>query len=151
MNNPAESDNTPRFFVKAQYIKDLSFENPHAPGSLFAVKDKPTIDVAVDLKADRLQDNMFETMLLLSCHAKADGNTLFLAELSYCGIFQLQGIPIEQVDRLLFVDAPFILFPFARRVIADVSRDGGFPPLLLEPVDFNAMYMARMAQTQPKP
>jgi preprotein translocase subunit SecB len=145
---PPESpspDAEPRFVVKGQFIKDLSFENPHAPQSLFPGKEKPSIDVAVDIKAGRLQESLFETTLLISCHAKAEGNTLFLIELAYSGIFQLQNIPVEQVDRLLFVDAPFALFPFARRVVADISRDGGFPPLMLEPIDFQALYQAREA------
>jgi preprotein translocase subunit SecB len=148
MTASSTQDSGPRFFVKGQYIKDVSFENPHAPNSLFSVKEKPSIDVTVDIKADRMQEDLFETTLILSCHAKADGNTLFLIELSYSGIFQLQNIPVAQVDRLLFVEAPSIMFPFARRIVSDLSRDGGFPPLMLEPIDFHALYLNRARTPQ---
>ncbi len=130
----------PRFVVKGQYIKDLSFENPHAPASLMAFKDKPNLDVSVDLKAQRIKDDLYELVMLLSARASSDGNTLFLVELAYSGIFQLINVPQEHVEPLLLVDAPFVLFPFARRVVSDVSRDGGFPPLMLEPIDFLSLY-----------
>jgi preprotein translocase subunit SecB len=130
----------PRFVVKGQYIKDLSFENPHAPGSLLAFKDKPNLEVSVDLKAQKIKDDLYELVMLLSARASHDSNTLFLVELAYSGIFQLINVPEEHVEPLLLVDAPFVLFPFARRVVSDVSRDGGFPPLMLEPIDFHSLY-----------
>ncbi len=130
------------FSVKGQYIKDLSFENPHAPASLMAAANtsRPGIDVNVDLKAQKLQDNTFEMVLHIAARATAEGNTLFLVDLAYAGIFQISNIPAEHIEPLIMIDCPFVLFPFARRVIADVTRDGGFPPLMLDPIDFNALY-----------
>ena len=136
------------FIVKGQYIKDLSFENPHAPQSLVATNIRPAIDVNVDLKAQKLQDNVYEMTLHIATRALADGNTLFLVDLAYAGIFQVSNIPAEHLEPLIMVDCPFVLFPFARRVIADVTRDGGFPPLMLDPIDFSALYLqnrSRMA------
>jgi len=129
------------FVVKGQYIKDLSFENPHAPQSLMATNLRPSIDVNVDLKAQKMQENVYEMTLHIAARAIADGNTMFLVDLAYAGIFQIANIPPEHVEPVILVDCPFVLFPFARRVIADVSRDGGFPPLMLDPIDFHALYL----------
>ena len=128
------------FAVKGQYIKDLSFENPHAPQSLM-VAGKPTIEVNVDLKAQKLQNNAYEMTLHIAARANADGNTMFLVDLAYAGIFQISNIPEERIEPLIMIDCPFVLFPFARRVIADITRDGGFPPLMLDPIDFHALYL----------
>lgn len=129
------------FVVKGQYIKDLSFENPHAPESLIATNIRPSIDVNVDLKAQKLQETLYEMTLHIAARAIVEGNTMFLVDLSYAGIFQVSNIPPEHIEPLILVDCPFVLFPFARRVIADVTRDGGFPPLMLDPIDFHALYM----------
>jgi len=140
----AEEDSqalAPGFQVRAQYIKDLSFESPHAPQSLFASTQRPGIDVSVDLKAQKLQDDTFEVVVNISTRAATENNTLFLVELSYAGVFHIVGIPEEHMERVLLIDAPFILFPFLRRVISDVTRDGGFPPLMLDPIDFNQLYI----------
>lgn len=143
MPAPAEAPPTAQqsFLVKGQYVKDLSFENPHAPQSLVATNAKPSIDVNVDLKAQKLQENIYEMTLHINVHATAEGNTLFMVDLAYAGIFQLANIPAERIETLILIDCPFVLFPFARRVIADVTRDGGFPPLMLDPIDFQALYM----------
>lgn len=129
------------FIVKGQYIKDLSFENPHAPQSLVATNAKPAIDVNVDLKAQKLQEGVYEMTLHIGARASAEGNTLFLVELAYAGIFQLSNIPADRIEPLMLIDCPFVLFPFARRVISDVTRDGGFPPLMLDPIDFHSLYL----------
>lgn len=134
--SPAQS-----FVVKGQYIKDLSFENPHAPQSLMTSNLRPSIDVNVDLKAQKLQENIYEMTLHIAARAVVDNNTMFLVDLAYAGIFQISGVPPEHVEPVVMVDCPFVLFPFARRVIADVTRDGGFPPLMLDPIDFHALYL----------
>lgn len=136
------------FIVKGQYIKDLSFENPHAPHSLVATTDKPAIDVNVDLKAQKLQENIYEMTLHIGVRAVSNDNTLFLVDLAYAGIFQLTNIPSERIEPLILIDCPFVLFPFARRVVADVTRDGGFPPLMLDPIDFQALYLQNKAKEQ---
>lgn len=138
--------NQQSFAVKGQYIKDLSFENPHAPHSLLATNNKPAIDVNVDLKAQKLQDNIYEMTLHIAAHATTEGNTMFLIELAYAGIFQLANIPEERMESIILIDCPFVLFPFARRVIADVTRDGGFPPLMLDPIDFHALFLQNKAR-----
>lgn len=136
------------FMVKGQYIKDLSFENPHAPQSLIANNSKPAIDVNVDLKAQKLQDGLYEMTLHIAARAMNEGNTMFLVDLAYSGIFQLVNIPEERIEPLILIDCPFVLFPFARRVIADVTRDGGFPPLMLDPIDFHALYVQNRQRSE---
>jgi len=134
--NPKQS-----FTVKGQYIKDLSFENPHAPQSLMVAAAKPAIEINVDLKAQKLQETVFEMTLHIAVRAIADNTTLFLVDLAYAGIFEVNNVPDTHIEPLIMIDCPFVLFPFARRVIADVTRDGGFPPLLLDPIDFAALFM----------
>jgi preprotein translocase subunit SecB len=134
------------FTVKGQYIKDLSFENPHSPQSLLLANTKPGIEVNVDLKAQKLQQDIYEMVLHISARAVSEGSTMFLVDLAYAGIFQLSNIPEERIESIILIDCPFVLFPFARRVIADVTRDGGFPPLMLDPIDFHALYLQNRAK-----
>lgn len=137
---------TQSFIIRGQYIKDLSFESPNAPKSLMTPATKPAIDVSVDLKADALQEDIYEMTLQLAARASSDNNTLFLVELAYAGIFQINNIPKERIEQLIMIDCPFVLFPFARRIIADVTRDGGFPPLMLDPIDFHSLYLQNHAR-----
>lgn len=151
MNAPGQpSQPAQSFSVKGQYIKDLSFENPHAPQSFMNTNSRPNIDVNVDLKAQKLQDNVYEMTLHIAARAVQDSNTLFVVELAYAGIFQLSNVAPEHVEPMVMIECPFVLFPFARRVIADVTRDGGFPPLMLDPIDFQSLYFSRQAQGQPQ-
>jgi preprotein translocase subunit SecB len=136
------------FVLKGQYVKDLSFENPLAPQSLLPSNEKPTIDVGIDIRVQTLQTNIYEMALHLSARATAEQKTLFLADVSYAGVFEFSGIPAEHIEQVLLVDCAFVLFPFARRVISDVTRDGGFPPLMLDPVDFHSLYMQSRANQQ---
>ena len=135
--------------INAQYIKDLSFENPRAPASLQPQEAQPQIAVNVDVSASRLTDNGddFEVLLKVSANATVNDAALFLTELSYAGLFTLKDIPEDALHPMLLIECPRILFPFARAIVADATRDGGFPPLLIQPVDFAAMY--RQSQTQP--
>ena len=133
------SHNEPRFMMKGQYIKDFSFENPHAPASLMAMNEPPKVDMNVDLSAQKLQEEMFELTMHISVRATGE-RTLFLTDLAYAGLFAVVGVPEENIEQLLLVDCAFILYPFARRVISDATRDGGFPPLLLEPIDFFRLF-----------
>jgi preprotein translocase subunit SecB len=134
-------DNSPRFLIKGQYVKDLSFENPHAPHSLIAMEEKPRIDVSVELRVQRFNEQHFEVTLHLAARAIGKESTLFLLELDYAGIIQIVNIPEDKMEMILHIDCAFVLFPFARRVISDVTRDGGFPPLMLEPIDFHALFL----------
>ncbi|HKX64051.1 MAG TPA: protein-export chaperone SecB [Rhizomicrobium sp.] len=135
----------PNLQVVGQYIKDLSFENP---GATSGITDRPQIELAVDLNATRLGDkDMFEVELKIRVDAKSDGRPLFLLELAYAGVFRLTNVPDTGTQQLiLLIQAPHMLFPFVRRIVADVVRDGGMPPLMIEPIDFMALYQARVAQ-----
>ena len=146
MSSSTEASAGPSFIIRGQYIKDLSFENPHAPQSLNVASARPNIDVSVDLKAQKLQDDLYEMTLHISSRAVEGGNTLFLVDLAYAGIFQVSNVPEDRMEPLIMIDCPFVLFPFARRVIADVTRDGGFPPLMLDPIDFHTLYLQNKAR-----
>ena len=135
----------PRVQVIGQYIKDLSFENPGVGG---AANARPQIELNVDLQARQMQVEHFEVELKLRVNAKSEERPLFLLELVYAGLFQLHNIPDEVRQQVLLIEAPHILFPFARRIVADIVRDGGMPPLMIEPIDFAALFRAKVAQMQ---
>lgn len=138
-----EATSLPNLQVVGQYIKDLSFENPGAPQGL---TQRPQIEFGIDVQAKRGDAQHFEVELKMRVHAKGEDRQLFLLELAYAGLFRLQNIPEEAMQPVLLVQAPHMLFPFARRIIADVVRDGGMPPLMIEPIDFVALYQAKMGQ-----
>ncbi len=142
-----DAADAPRFALKGQYIKDLSFENPHAPASLLGVKDQPKVDLSLDLQAQRIDEHLYELAMVIKVVADAE-RTLFVLELTYAGIVELVNIPPHLLERVLLVDSAFTLFPFARRVVSDITRDGGFPPLVLEPIDFMALFEQRKSQEQ---
>lgn len=143
---------TPRLSVTAQYVKDFSFENPNAPQSLAPPKDAPQIEVNVDVEASPLAPNNYEVLLRIAVTARSGETTLFVIELAYAGLFQLENIPEENLELLCLIECPRLIFPFARRIIADCTRDGGFPPMLIDPIDFAALYRQRTetpAETAP--
>ena len=131
--------------VHTQYVKDLSFENPNAPRIFTFLQQKvPQMEVAIDLSAAKLQERVYEVTLKLGAHPKAEDRSVFLVELEYSGLVSVkETVQPEQIDSLVFVEAPSIIFPFARRIIADLTRDGGFPPLLINPIDFAELYRQR--------
>jgi preprotein translocase subunit SecB len=147
---PAPDQGVPNLQVLAQYIKDLSFENPGVTTSLV---DRPQIELGVDLNASRMPDkDMFEVELKIRVDAKHDGKALFLLEVAYAGMFRLSNVPdVGTQQMILLIQAPHMLFPFVRRIVSDVVRDGGMPPLMIEPIDFMALYQARVAQAQGAP
>jgi len=157
--NGANSQNqqaAPMLSVLAQYIKDLSFENPHAPASLRPREASPEINININVSANPLSQNDFEVTLHLDAKAtdagSADGKgVVFNAELVYAGIFRIQGIPQESLQPALLIECPRILFPFARQIIAESTRNGGFPPLMIDPIDFARLYQSRMAAQNEKP
>ncbi|HTK79617.1 MAG TPA: protein-export chaperone SecB [Rhizomicrobium sp.] len=134
-----------RVQIVGQYVKDLSFENPAAP---MAPAARPQIDLGVDLQARRVDSEHFEVELKLRVSAKAEEKAVFLLELIYAGLFVIQNAPEEILQQFLLIEAPHIIFPFARRIVADVIRDGGMPPLMIEPIDFSALYRAKQAEQQ---
>ncbi len=137
----------PMMMVNAQYLKDFSFENPNAPQSLQQTGE-PNVQIAIDVNAGQVADKAFEVTLALRAEGKTGENTLFIVEIAYAGIFSLGEVPDEYKAPLLYIEAPRQLFPFARAIIADAVRDGGFPPLMIQPVDFVSMYQQRAAQAQ---
>jgi preprotein translocase subunit SecB len=128
-----------------QYVKDLSFENPGAPNAL---NQRPAVEFGVDLQAKRMDETHYEVELKMRANASVDGKPVFLLELVYGGVFRLENLPEELIQQVLLVDAPHMLFPFARRIVADVVRDGGMPPMMVEPIDFAALYRAKLAENQ---
>lgn len=146
MSDNAEQQSLPPLQVNAQYIKDLSFEVPGAPGIYGELAgSSPDISVRVDLNAEPLQENVFEVVLQLAVEAKVKDRTAFIVDLSYGGVFTL-NLPQEHVQPVLLIECPRLLFPFARNIVADVTRDGGFPPMMLQPIDFVALFRTRMEQ-----
>lgn len=136
----------PQLRVLTQYVKDLSFENPNAPRSLGAQSDTPQIEVRVDVGVQRLAEFDYEVSIRIGVDAKTSSDTLFLVELDYAGLFRLQNVPEADIEAVLVVECPRQIFPFARRIVADVTRDGGFPPLMLDPIDFMALYQQRLQE-----
>jgi preprotein translocase subunit SecB len=125
-----------QLIINAQYLKDLSFESPRAPHSLLTQAGPPEVTLNVDVKARSLGPDVYEVMLTVSAGAKHGAETAFLVELTYGAVTTIQNTPQDIVPFLLFVETPRIMFPFARAILADATRDGGFPPLLINPVDF---------------
>jgi preprotein translocase subunit SecB len=135
--------------INAQYVKDFSFENPNAPQTLLPGQPAPQVSVGVDVRGQQVGENLHEVVLDMRCEAKVGENTAFLVELSYAGLFTIQGIPEEHVRAVLLIEAPRLLFPFARAIVADATRDGGYPPLMINPIDFTELYRRQMSQSQP--
>jgi len=137
--------------VLAQYIKDLSFENPLAPDSLRAGPAQPQIDLGVELNAMGRPDGFFDIELKLTARAMRENEAVFHIELVYGGLFQIVGVSEQDLEPVLMIECPRFLFPFARRIIADLTGEGGFPPFMLEPMDFAGIYASRRAAAQGQP
>lgn len=133
---PAAGQQGQQLIVNAQYIKDLSFENPRAPQSLRQQSVQPSVDINVDVKAQNLGPDTFEVVLTIGASAKTQNESLFLVELTYGAIVTVRNAPQEMLSAIILVETPRLMFPFARNIIADTTRDGGFPPLLINPIDF---------------
>jgi preprotein translocase subunit SecB len=150
--NGSDPNGQPGIRILAQYIKDLSYEAPHVPDALRATAAPPQIDLNVELNAKGRDDGLYEAELKLTARAARESETVFHIELVYAGLFQIMGVPAADIEPVLMIECPRYLFPFARRLIADLSAEGGFPPFRLEPIDFGGIYAARLAQQgQPAP
>ena len=151
-NKGPDAPDAPQIRVITQYVKDLSFENPGAPNSLRANQTAPAIDMTIDVQAGNVENDVFEVVLEMSAKAaRSEEDVVFIAELSFGGLFQIQNIDEAARQAFLLIECPRLLFPFARRILADATRDGGFPPLMLEPVDFAALYRQQMAKRAAAP
>ena len=141
----------PQIRILAQFIRDLSFENPRAPDSLRPGGAQPSIDMQVEMNARGRPDGLFEVDLKLGASATRDDEVNFHVELLYGGLFELAGIPEEALEIALLVECPRYLFPFARRIISDMTAEGGFPPFLIDPIDFAGVYQAQKAANGTEP
>lgn len=141
------ADTAPVAGLLSQYVKDLSFENPSAP-AIFQAQAAPQIDVQFNIASAQVGEEVYEVVLKIEVKAQVGDQVGFLVDLSYAGLFALRNVPADQIQPFLLAEAPRLLFPFARRVVADVTRDGNFPPLVLEPLDFGSLYMQQLEQQQ---
>lgn len=144
---PNGADNGPAAGIISQYIKDLSVENPNAPES-YQWQDLPQIDVQFNIGARAMSDEVQEVELKITLTAKAQAGTAYIIDLAYAGLIGMRNLEEAQMHAFTYAEAPRILFPFARRIVADAVRDAGYAPLMLEPIDFNGIYMAQLAQKQ---
>lgn len=135
-------DTAPAAGLISQYIKDLSFENPNAP-AIYQSQAAPGIDVQFNIGAAQVGEEVHEVVLKIDVRAESEGTVAFIVDLTYAGLFGLRNVPDDHVQPFLLGEGPRLLFPFARRVLADAVRDGGFPPLLLEPIDFAQLYISQ--------
>jgi preprotein translocase subunit SecB len=145
----------PQLNVLAQYVKDLSFENPNAPRSLQQQQAQPQINIQINVNAKPLGGADYEIELKIEGRAEIAGTSplfLFGFDLLYAGVFRIQNVPQENLHPLIMIECPRLLFPFARELIATAVRNGGFPPLMIDPVDFVSLYRQKLAeQVQPGP
>jgi len=137
---------TPNLSVIIQYTKDFSFENPNAPNSLMQQQQQPQIGIQINVNPRQLAPNDFEVELKLEGKAELTGNVLFAFDLNYAGVFRMTNIPQESLGPLLMIECPRLLFPFAREIISNAISNGGFPPLMLHPIDFVGLYQRRIAE-----
>jgi preprotein translocase subunit SecB len=145
---PAMPDGAQQLIVNAQYIKDLSFENPRAPQSLIQQTTQPSVDINVDVKAQNLGPEVFEVVLTINATARIQDEPVFLVELAYGTVVTVKNAPQEMLAPLILVETPRIVFPFARAIIANATRDGGFPPLMINPIDFAELLRRQQADAQ---
>ena len=149
-NGGQTQQNLPQLNVMAQFIKDFSFENPNAPRSLQPSPTQPAINIQINVNVTPMNATDFEVVLTIEGKAEVTGNVLFAFDLTYGGIFRILNVPEQNMHPLVMIECPRLLFPFAREIIAYAVRNGGFPPLLIDPVDFVALYQQKMAEMQPQ-
>jgi len=146
-NGSGENSNEPQVSILAQYIKDLSAENPSAP-QVFSWQVQPSLDVQFNIGINNAGENVHEVMLKVEVSARSENGVHFVVDLSYAGLFGLRNLPDEALQPFLLIEAPRLIFPFARQIVADAVVNLGFPPLLLEPIDFAAAYVASLQAQQ---
>ena len=146
--NGAQEESTPSLNALAQYTKDFSFENPNAPRSLTPQEQGPQISIQVNVNAKQLAETDFEVDLTLEGDAKTADDVLFKFELTYSGVFRIRNVPQDQLHPVVMIECPRLLFPFARQMVAEAVRNGGFPPLYIDPIDFVGLYRQKAAEAQ---
>lgn len=143
---PGDAANAPSLRVLAQYLKDQSFENPKAPQSFIDSNETPAVDVNVDVGGRGIGAEQYEVELTVSVRATRNGGVVFVCETTYAGVFEIRNVPQEQLEPIMLVECPRLLFPFIRQIIAETTTNGNFPPVMLDPIDFFAIYQQRRAQ-----
>ena len=146
---PEAAQPAPSIQIVSQYVKDLSFENPNAPRSLTS-QTPPQVQINVDVRTNQLSETTYEVILNLKAEAKVSDQSAFICELSYGGVAQLQNVQKDQAAPYLLIEVPRLLFPFARSVIAEATRNGGFPPLLVQPIDFADLFRRQLEALRAK-
>jgi len=146
-NGSGETGSEPQINILAQYIKDLSVENPSAP-QVYQWQVQPNLEVQFNINVQTLGEDVHEVVLKIDVNARSDNGVHFVVDLSYAGLFAIQNVPQEALSPFLLIEAPRLLFSFARQVISDAIPNSGFPPLLLDPIDFAAAYMAQVEAAQ---
>jgi len=146
-NGAGPAPDEPQVSVVAQYVKDLSVENPSAP-QVFQWQTQPALDVQFSLNANKIADDVHEVALKIEVSARSDNGVHFVIDLTYAGLFAMRGVPEEALAPFLLIEAPRLLFPFARQIVAEAVTNTGFPPFMLEPIDFASLYMAQVQQLQ---
>jgi preprotein translocase subunit SecB len=144
-NGAGAAPASPKFSILAQYTKDMSFENPNAPRTLGPQQTAPNISVQINVNARQLAPTDYEVSLVLEGGAGQGADTMFKFELNYAGVFRVENFPPEQVQPVVMIEGPRLLFPFARQIIADAVRGGSYPPLYIDPIDFHSLYLQRLA------
>lgn len=142
---PEQAKAAPRFSVMTQYTKDFSFENPNAPRTLTTQQQGPKISLQINVNVRQVGPADFEVSLMLEGGAGEGADALFKFELNYAGVFRVENVPQEQIQPLVMIEGPRLLFPFARQIVAESVRAGGYPPLYVDPIDFHGLYMQRLA------
>ena len=143
-------DTSPAIGLIMQYVKDLSFENPNAP-AVYSWQGQPQLDVQFNIGAGPVEENVHEVVLKIDVRASSADKVAYQVELAYAGLFGIRNVPEDQIQAFMLAEAPRLLFPFARRVISDAIRDGNFPPLVLDPIDFHALYLQQAEAAQGEP
>lgn len=143
---PVSPQQQPSMRILGQYLKDMSFENPNAPQALAPQQNQPDINIAVNVNAKNLAQTDYEVELHLNAKATSADKVVFAVELIYAGTFRMENFPQQMLHPAVLIECPRMLFPFARQILAEATRNGGFPPLMLDPIDFTAMYQKRLQQ-----
>ena len=147
-NGMSEEEKQPQFKILTQYIKDISFENPNSPKSLTGAGGNPNIQIGINVGAQDVDESTYEVVLEFNADAKNDDGYLYKLEVIYAGVFMLKDIPEEILKQVLFVDCPIIIFPFLRQTVVQLTQEGGFPPLQLDPIDFGSLFQENIAKAQ---
>lgn len=150
INATGEEFIQPNILIEAQYIKDLSYENLAGPNSVALAEQSPEVNIEVNTSARNLEENKYEVTLVIRGEAKSAENTIFILELTYAGALEVTNAPKDAIGPILLIEGARLLFPFARNIVADVSRDGGFPPLFINPIDFVQLYRDQHVVEEPR-